>query len=540
MKNTQYQNPFDDNFLLVRIYFGGVYFPMVKSISINQSAGGATMDADLPPSPSIRPEELVGMPVHIFYANRRVVDLFGDDYGNDIPDDDGWPILFQGEMAAFSQNNSVEGESLSFSFVGHSGHFDQTLMFFYDADKQKNPMGVQFQAYFIGNTGIQLDSSTAVGRTTSIFTAMGDMIDGLGDSDDSRNIAFTASILAILREAEQRHALFGYFNNKFKLDQRFCAYPDPDINRLMTLKRLHYMAEQRATALADDTSLTDMMQIVTSMIKYNWVHIAQPIYKKGIPLLEQSAIGADGTEEFYELIRQGSDSYVKTGLFLGEKISAPAGSRKVAQRFFENELYKAFIEVRKGDSSFMYEGEGFGELDPLRSEVLGKLDNKRLMILAAEKVVLEKKIVPSFDGTWSKDKSSGAETREALPEVGEPKQGENVYSATELEQQYLERRDEMHEYTITPMMMFASPPKCNVIFPKDTAHYGISRNMRQEITRLMGRAQIMPSANGGAEAIEWYIAPRVQAFHKLSGNVLDRYTDAYTNYMDFVTGDVER
>lgn len=538
MSNRSYQNPFDDNFLLVRIYLGGVYFNKVKSIAINQSAGGATMEMDLPPSPVLRPEELVGMPVHVFYANRRVIDLFGEDFGDAIPDDDGWPILFQGELASFSQSTSVEGESLSFSFVGHSGHFDQTLMFFYDADKQSNPMGVPYQAYFIGNTGIQLDSATAVGRTTAIFTAMGDMIDAIGDSEDGKNIAFTASILAILREAEQRHALFGYFNNKFRLDQRFCSYPDPDIGRLMNLKRLQYMAEQRASALPSDTSLTQMLQIITSMIQYNWLHISQPVYKKGIPLLDRPSLGADGTEEFYELIRQGSDSYVKTGKFLDETITPPNGSRKVAQRFFETELYKAFIEVRKGDNSFGFEGIGVGELDPLRSETFGATDNRRLMILAAEKVVLEQKIYPSYDGTWSENKIDKSDTRQELPAIDETNTGNNVYAATALEQQYLERRDELHEYTITPMMMFASPPKCNVIFPKDTAHYGISRNMRQEITRLMGRAEIMPSAGG--EAIEWYIAPRIQSFHKLEGNVLDRYSEAYRNYMDFVTGEADR
>jgi hypothetical protein len=538
MSERSYQNPFDDNFLLVRIYLGGVYFDRAKSISINQSAGGATMEMDVPPSPVLRPEELVGAPVQVFYANRRVIDLFGQDNGDSVPDDDGWPVLFQGELASFSESYSVESESLSFSFVGHSGHFDQTLMFFYDADKQANPMGVPFQAYFIGNTGIQLDSASAVNRTTAIFTAMGDMIDAIGDQTDGRNIAFTASILAILREAEQRHALFGYFNNKFKLDQRFCAYPDPDIDRLITLKRLQYMAEQRASALPSDTSLTQMMQIISSMIQYNWLHIAQPIYKKGIPLLERPSLGADGTEEFYELIRQGSDSYVKTGMFLGERIDPPAGARKVAQRFFENQLYSAFIEVRKGDQSADFEGLGLGELDPLRSEAFGATDNKRLMILAAQKVVAEQKIYPSFDGDWSSNKIEAADTRQELPDLEDANKSSNVYAATDLEQQYLERRDEVHEYTITPMMMFASPPKCNVIFPKDAAHYGISRNMRSEITRLMGRAEIMPSAGG--EAIEWYIAPRVQAFHKLNGNVLDKYTEAYTNYMDFVSGEIDR
>jgi hypothetical protein len=485
----------------------------------------------------LRPEELVGAPVQVFYANRRVIDLFGQDNGDSVPDDDGWPVLFQGELASFSESYSVESESLSFSFVGHSGHFDQTLMFFYDADKQANPMGVPFQAYFIGNTGIQLDSASAVNRTTAIFTAMGDMIDAIGDQTDGRNIAFTASILAILREAEQRHALFGYFNNKFKLDQRFCAYPDPDIDRLITLKRLQYMAEQRASALPSDTSLTQMMQIISSMIQYNWLHIAQPIYKKGIPLLERPSLGADGTEEFYELIRQGSDSYVKTGMFLGERIEPPPGARKVAQRQFENELYTTFIEIRKGDQSLNFEGVGLGELDPLRSEDFGATDNKRLMILAAQTVVAQLKIYPSFDGDWSSNKIEAADTRKELPDIDSNK-GPNVYAATDLEQQYLERRDEVHEYTITPMMMFASPPKCNVIFPKDAAHYGISRNMRSEITRLMGRAEIMPSAGG--EAIEWYIAPRVQAFHKLNGNVLDKYTEAYTNYMDFVSGEIDR
>lgn len=537
--SRSYQNPFDQNFVLVRIYLDGVYFNVAKSISIHQSAGGATMEMDVPPSPVLRPEELVGIPVQVFYANRRVVELFGEDYGDSEPSDDGWPILFQGELASFSQSSSIEGESLSFSFTGHSGHFDQTLMFFYDADRQANPMGVLFQAYFIGNTGIQLDSSSEVNRTTAIFTAMGDMIDALSDSEEGRNIAFTSSILAILREAEQRHALFGYFNNKFKLDQRFCSYADPDIGRLITLKRLQYLAEQRASSLPSDTSLTQMMHIITSMIQYNWVHIAQPVIKSGIPLLDETVVGADQSDEIYELIRQGSDSFVKTGKFLGEKMDIPSGSKKVSQRFFESELYKKFIEIR-GGSGTEFEGFSIGEIDPLRDERYASLDNKRILILAAQDVISNKKIYPSIAGDWSSNKIDPSVERQDLADPEDVEKGKNIYAATELEQQYLEKRDELHEYTITPTMLFGTPPKCNVIFPKDAAHYGISRNMRQEITRLMGRAQIMPSANGGQEAIEWYIAPRVQSFHKLEGNRLDRYTEAYTNYMDFVNGDLDR
>lgn len=529
---------FHASFVLVRVYLEGVYFPYVKSINIQQSSGGAQCSIDVPPSKFINMEEMTGMKIHVFYANERVVEIYEDDYKNEEPRNGGWPILFEGELSEFHENAHLEGEGLSLTFIGMSAAFDQTLLYFYDPSRQRDAVNVPFQSMFIGNTAISLDVNGPISRTSAIYNAIGDAIANLENSDEGRSIAYTSAILAIMRDAELRHVLFGYFNNMSKLTQRFASFPDPDVQKMISLRNLQAIVENHVTSLPPETSLSDLMQIISEMIKYNWLYLPQPVLRAGTKFNEQTELKNDGIEEVYEDIKGLVDSLLKTGTIYGELITITKTKGKtVSVREFENLIYNEF-KKSKEQSVLTLENnlDVFNALDPFANEGTASTENRRLLILAAEEVIRQG-YYPIVAGSIQSKIDVNEEAERLTAEEGKTK---NYVSATELEQEYLRKRDELHQFALTPMMMFTQPPKCNVFFPSQLSQHGISVPLKKRITRLVARCQPMPSVNGGRLILEWYVAPQQQSFHKMSDNKLEKYTDQYINYLDFVTGETKR
>jgi hypothetical protein len=527
---------FHASFVLVRVYLEGVYFPYVKSINIQQSAGGAQCSIDVPPSKFINMEEMVGMTIHIFYANERVIELFEDDYKNEEPRNGGWPILFEGELSEFHESSHLEGESLSLTFISMGSAFDQTLLYFYDPSRQRDAVNVPYQSMFIGNTSISLDVNGPLSRTSAIYNAIGDAIANLEGSDEGRSIAYTAAILAIMRDAEIRHVLFGYFNNKHKLTQRFASYPDPDVQKMISLRNLQAIVENHITALPPETSLSDLMQVVSEMIKYNWLYLPQPVLRSGTKFREQTELKNDGTEEIYEDIKGAVDSLLKTGRVYGEPVGEKP-NKIVSVREFENLIYQEFKKAKEQSVLTLENNlDVFNALDPFANEGTASTENKRLIILSTLDVI-KQGYYPLVSGSIQ---AKGDVEQEASRLLGEDGKPQNVVSATGLEQEYLRKRDELHQFALTPMLMFTQPPKCNVFFPSQLSQHGISVPLKRRLTRLIARCQPMPSVNGGQNILEWYVAPQQQSFHKMGDNKLEKYTEQYINYLDFVTGESKR
>lgn len=533
---------FHASFVLVRVYLEGVYFPYVKSININQSNGGAQCSIEVPPSKFINFEEFCGMTIHIFYANERVVELFEDDYKNEQPQNGGWPILFEGEMSDFSENSHIEGESLTLTFTGMGSAFDQTLLYFYDPSRQRDAVNVAYQAMFIGNTSISLDTNGPISKTSAIYNAIGETIANLEGSEEGRSIAYTSAILAIMRDAELRHVLFGYFNNKHKLTQRFASYPDPDIYKMLSLRNLQAIVENHITSLPPETSLSDIMHIISDMLKYNWFYNPQPTLRSGTKFREQTELKNDGIEEIYEDIKGAVDSLIKTGDVYGEPILTTNGKKMVSPREFENLIYKKYKEFKTADQFTLENNVNIlNALDPFANEATSSLDNRRLIIIATINVINDG-FYPLVPGSIQNKTDTDADLQNLRDDLtGEDVRAKkNSVSSTDLEQEYLRRRDELHQFSLTPMLMFSQPPKCNVFFPSHMSQHGISIPLKRRITRLVARCQPMPSTNGGQSILEWYIAPQQQSFHKMGDNMLEKYTQQYINYLDFVTGETKR
>ncbi|NIR92695.1 MAG: hypothetical protein GWO08_03225, partial [Gammaproteobacteria bacterium] len=198
----------------LRVFFEGVLFPYVKSVTVTESEGTVSAQVEVPPSLKLQPDQLAGMTCHIFYANKRVLTSLEQDPGdNSEPFASGWPILFQGELSGESISTTVQSENVVLTFVSHARHFEQTQLYFYDVSRQDNNAAIEAKrmAAFLGNIQINLEASgTNLDKRTQILTTLSRRIGEL-EQDTDRNIAFTATVLELLRSTGEQHAVFNFF-----------------------------------------------------------------------------------------------------------------------------------------------------------------------------------------------------------------------------------------------------------------------------------------------------------------------------------------
>lgn len=490
--------------VLARVYIEGVLFPFVKTIQISESQGGVSCQLEVPPSSELKPEEWKGAMCHIFYANARVLELFGGSmYGP--PFELGWPIIFQGELSGFQESNGVQSETIMLQFVSHKRHFDQTLLYFYDPlNKSTNSsIAAHNEAWFIGNTTINLDTNGVLSRQNQMLSILNQrMEDVLESGGDGRNIAFSSLALEVLRSARTQHALFGYFDNKLKLSSRFAAYADPDVQNILKLTTFKNLMDSQVSRMPPYSSLMDSLEIMTNMMHYNWMHFSQPKLREGVEDPSEERFGVT-IKEVQELIIEVTkeltrgETSTKLGTFTFGEVSDTSfiSPQEFADKVFEN-MYFAI-----GSASD-----------------INVLTRNSFIVILKEFTPISKKSVSDF-------------TKIVL-NLDAQKVEKDSKKALFADQKNLEIRDELNEFTILPNMEFSHPPKCNVFLPSTMSNYGISRDHLQELTRLFARVQLSPAQSGGEYLIEWYIAPIAQSYHLIQDNYLNDFSDEYIRFMN--------
>lgn len=551
----RYQPVYTDT-VKVRIYLEGVLFPYAKSVVVTQSEGKVSAQISVPPSTYLRPEQWAGMTCHIFYANKRVLknhsenrlpsDWFDKDSATAAIEDKGWPILFQGEMAGESSQKTVQSENIILNFVGHSRHFEQTIQYFVD------PSNFKFddtrQAFIFGNTQVNMDMN---GLPSKSFQILANLAAGYRELQDEKGqaIAFTSMVFNMLREIGEGHAIYGHFDRKFRLSQRFAAFADPDVANVLALEKMAILIDKRAKALPPYTSIMKVFNLATGMMRYNWNHIAQPQFRRNMQrqLAEvfegstisgndaqavQEAIGLDVSnsageiEEIEEIRRQIIASYTqKSGFTL---INLEQGNLRLPPDFADRT--QALNRQTWSDT------------------VIRFLESEGSPLAATQAVIDRTKLRPEGIRRQNSEVEKDPKTEDAIPSKEEiaaslqrPEEGSDitadfnkrkeVFEVTELEQKALRERDELMEFVVTPNLRFAQPPACNVILPYSISTFGIQRDMFREPTRLYGRVPVLPSESGGDKIINWYVAPVSQAFHYLSASTLSQWNDQYSNFL---------
>jgi hypothetical protein len=516
----------------VRVWLEGVEFPYVKSVSVNCSPSGASCQIELPPSSAIKTEQWVGMTVHVFFATRDVFRFSSNRTPSEIGwykgeglDDKGWPILFQGELVGDGMSESPSSENLTLSATSHSRHFSQTKLYFWDM--QSSSIDIRQQAYFFGNSQINIDADGVLSKQSQLLNTMLTRAKDL-KTDGERNIAFTSMIFDLLRSTGKQHHIFNHFNNKFKLTQRFGAYVDPDVKKILQLNQLAVLIDQRVKTLNHSASLMDIIEMCTDVMNYGWVHIAQPILRKdGENKLISDVAGNEFTEDelntaddlanksviaFFTQIREGSLTIV-----------TPIGALKAPNDYLDQIKLKQPLSQETFVSKML--GIDLNDLTSSFNNMLFKYEYVAIGNLAQS--TPDK---PEVNQSVALDEGAGAFTSEDETTSQTTKETMNLL---QIDQARLEAQDELTEFIVVPDMFFAQPPKCNVMMPYAFNSSGIQRDFMSEPTRLYAQVSVTPSGSNNNTAVtEWYIAPASQVFYKLSDRgALEPYTTEYAKFL---------
>lgn len=491
------RNLFDSEIEL-RIFWEGVLFPYVESITIQDSPQSTTCTIQIPESHKLRPSELVGTMLHIFYSNSRIQENNPKDSGPS-----NWPILFQGELASESSQRTVQSHRKSLRFISHTRHFKQTNFYFFNPKRANADTAARNDTLtaFMGATEIDVNvNQVGAKKRTSIWDSFREAMETL-DTSEGRNIAYQAVILEILREAKNNYPYLNYIDNKLKLSQRFAAYEDPDVRHIIDLQAMSKVLENRAQAMSENTSLMEILNVANRMLKYNWNHLSQPQLRRiGEELVEASEGDTEGSTK--QKARVATVNIKEAILDNRSSAATPWGrvqipsnlqGRKTSVDEFTNELYEA---IESGQDEVQ-------AAQNLLEEIVPKTGDSLPSSL-------------SYAKDWAEEKVT------------------NLLDSFNIDQSRLKNGDFINEFTVTPNMEFSHPPKCNVILPHNITSMGMNRNYFQEPTRLLGRMAFMeenPYTN-------WYIAPFEQSYYKLSGDNLEKFGPAYEEYTKEFTDDI--
>ena len=526
----------------VRVFLEGVYFPYVQSINIIDSPEKIQCHLVVPPSIRLRTEEWVGASLHIFYANKRVLDQ-PNKFGTDVSDKPSeWPILFQGELAGEMARENVQSRNQTLQFTSHARHFEQTRLFFVQPQRgqkgESQYASIDERKLFMGNTEMELEFKE-LPKATRLWMRLFRLTRNLGGSEAGRNIAYGSMALEVLREAADRHPIFATFNRRYRLDERFGAYADPDLPTLIELKKMQTLLDKRAQKLPSFASLMQLLNIINGIAKYHFNHITQPVWRsRGKEGVESRAERIDEAHRAINDFRQAAleirSKYSEEFKFGSVWINAVDSEVVIPDTIFDKTAISPTSFARKvirhqtGEAT---EGPvSYKELS--RAEAINKVLQKfRPADSSGASDGDGEEEEGSFEGASSEEVEEALSAEENNPSE-EGKTKDMPLEALHKIEQHQKNRDQLNEFCVTPTMEFSSPPKCNVLLPTQFEHYGMQRNFLQEPTRLMAKVRFAKQK----DIVRWYVAPNSQTFFRVSGAKLQRFTAAFEEYADRITG----
>lgn len=517
--------------VLLRILWEGVLFPYMETLNISHSKDMVSCSMTIPSDTNLRMEELVGTKLHVSYATSRVLEKFGRDPGNRGVSN--WPILFQGELSGDSFQAGTGYRSQSLRFVGHSRHWDQTQLYFFDPARDSNLDTIQ-QAAFVGNKQLQFETDGLLSKTGRLEQILREAVEA-GDDGSGRFVAYLTTLRMITNEAAQSNGMFRKYNTQLKLDSRFGAYADPDATGVLTLQQLATLMGRQIGALPNFASLQQLLEIPSRALRYTWLHMGQPtLSRTKLPAVSESF---GFTEE--SLVRQ---TWRVLSSFLDETRSRIKGDSTALARV------SFAVTTVLGPYAFSQEylqADARGQLAYLTEDmfvvaVQGQTRFGGSVADAVQSVINQGNFPGSppaaqIVGKAGKEVSPGEQGAQSLQQLGARAKVDGQDKGTEpltTEQQALiaqqaaiiSSQDVLFEFVVVPRMTFSQPPRCNVLLPDNVEGWGMQRNYLSEITRLYAKVKFLPNAE------EWYVAPMSGVFYYVdeAGRV-DTLDDAFDN-----------
>jgi hypothetical protein len=489
----------------VRVFIEGVLCQWVESISISEGSGGVMGQISLPSSHKLRPEEWIGFKVHIFYANRRVLSQFGQDPGSKTLS--GWPILFQGEIASISENRTVASKTVSFGLVSASRYLQQTQLYFYDPERDKDLDSYQ-QAAFLGNTQLRFETSGVMSKTARTTEALKQGI-SLAQGDDERFIGYLATIRTLIEDAASSHGSFRLFSNQLQLARRFGAFADPDVQSVLTLEQWASLVDKRVQALDNYVSVQRVLEVCTEAMRYSWINISQPkLSRPERPANKEVLDVAD--DAFIQ------DAYRKIARELSSRVKDIAASpdANLARTATVVTNIGSFVVSAEVLLLLANQAAGLTLLDEKAfvAKVRQTLSRGQTLSDAIQNT-LEERVLPLIQVEEASAKSEAdKKTQERLSASKAASAESPLKDEILLSQRIVGQQTMLHEWVVVPNMELTQPPRCNVITPDRLESYSMQIDFFREITRMYASARFVEKAK------EWYIAPSTGVFYLVDAN----------------------
>jgi hypothetical protein len=348
---------FQKDQIRLRVFIEGVKLDYVSSVSVSSTGESTSATIGLPASPLLRSEILTGAVVHIFFANSHVLSKAETKSADAVWSD--WPLLFQGEVRALSFSAGVDSTSASMTCVSHARHFDQANIHLCDPQSSTNVRNglLYSKLLFIGNKRHEtIVEGQATGWQSRIANKTKDILGKFGGSAE-KNIALIAMINEIIRAGELS-AGYRMFNHRLNLNNRFAAFGDPDVKRLLEAETIQDLFSKRMKAMPTDTSLYELLKMFSRMLSYDWLHISQPrLLKSSVYNVARETIkikGLAGSEESYatnfDVVNEEYITYEDDGTLRSQKSVIVEKPRDVSSKLV-NSILGYYRRIANGMSS---------------------------------------------------------------------------------------------------------------------------------------------------------------------------------------------
>lgn len=490
----------------LRVRLDGILFRQWSTVQLDEEPSSATCRITIPWTPRLKVERLRGMHVFIAWATGRVRKLFGEDPGEAKC---AWPMWFDGVLQSTSESHHLGSHNVQLVFEGKGKFYSQCKLFNIDPSRMggaADAAGAQDLAMYLGNRRYELDMGGVLSKESQLLQGMLRKIEAMTDAG-ARDIAMSSALLDILRSAGQQSAVFDRFDRMYKLSQRFAAFEDPDVHKLLDLEQMARTIDGRSRALGKNSSVMDVLQMAADLNQYNFVQVTRPRAR----FFGQDAPGVEVSEEREALIKEYDDiaravSAVASGMAAqADDVSTRVGS------FNLTSLRAAYTAV------------------PERSFLAGFVswraaNTSETLQVALVRYMATKKIYPK---TASRPKPGGSDDPYDMASDGQrttatarikptaaQASNELISNLTRLEQEHLQLRDQLAQFAVVPQLQFSSPPRCNVITPAGMQGWGMTRQDGRAPTRLIGR---VPLIDGNSGVVEFYIEPSSQALFRIDG-----------------------
>lgn len=513
----------------LRIFLEGVLFPYAVNVMVNSTASDSYCDIEIPASPKMVIENLYGVTVHVFYANNRVKE-HGISGGQSTMGPTNWPILFQGEVRYVDTTSTPTSKTLRIRCVSTSRYFDQTHIYFLSPDRDENILDFQNRVVFLGNqTYVPNPGDGLLEQKEQFRQKLKATIERFSDPLSGTNPRFLAMslITADIMRMAGLNAAFRIADSRFKLTQRFGAFIDPDVENILTAEQLDLLVGERSKQLPSYASVREVQNVLTDMMRYDWIYVSQPhLSKAGEDAINDANIRTRGpinsrTEVTRSDILYDSDRTTPAEVTLIEQSFEQVRAERVLA-----DPTPRIVSLRVGPISFYedyFKGPPYSPTElskrAITQRVVDKAEAEGLSIQDAFQAVVSSGAIieptpsasPSSDATLVNTTSGSSTTPSPSSSVSLMRTVRASLNA------------ELHEYISVPNMEFAQPPRCNVLMPHNMTSNMVSIDHFGGPTRMYGVAKLLKDG-----PTEYYLSPQSSTFYRVNDeNKLEVWSKQY-------------